>query len=600
VAVEKKSVYAGVFLQDGSFSITLVSKNKKVVLCEKVKKTNNTVEPLLSWFTQYSIHKNRKIIAVGIVGAGWESLYNRIWLELDAVPVRVSVKGKNAEALSKKAAHLARDNFDKDDSHKVQLDGYGRVGVQSLVKLADYEKITPPDEFRFLINEARKFKGKRLLFISATPQGGGVAIMRHGMMRLLRLLEVRADWLVLKDDERAFYITKILFHNVLQGVALKGVSLSRDDKAYYNHWCAQNAKRIGDVFPEYDVIVLDDPQPSGLFSYIKKKNPKSKIIYRSHIELVSRLADREGTSQKVTWDFIWDKLKDCDLFVSHPVQRFIPKNVPRQKVVFAPPCTDPLDGLNKELTEEQKGYYMQVFNRLLFKSGQVPLDPDRAYIAQIARFDPSKGIPDLIHAYKKLIDKYKGSSLAKPQLVVVGNGSIDDPEGVPVLNMTKKMLSVDEFKDIRDDVKLIRLSPHDQLLNTVCRQAKIIVQLSKREGFEFKIAEALIKGKPVIIYNSGGMPVQVNHGKTGFVVNRSDIDGVTEYLFRLMTDARLYNKMSSQARRLPVDVLTPSHTASWLWMANEILSEDFKPNGGYIKTLSGQGKFGLKRFKVLN
>src|SRR5437588_13058830 len=80
---------------------------------------------------------------------------------------------------------------------------------------------------------------------------------------------------------------------------------------------------------------------------------------------------------------------------------FIPDDVPAEKIFYMPATTDPLDGLNKPLTEDQLSTYLKLFNALLLQEGQTPLDEQRPYIVQIARFDPSKGIPDVIETYWK-------------------------------------------------------------------------------------------------------------------------------------------------------------------------------------------------------
>lgn len=57
-----------------------------------------------------------------------------------------------------------------------------------------------------------------------------------------------------------------------------------------------------------------------------------------------------------------------------------------------PACTDPLDGLNKEIKDSDKEYYKQIYNRLSSDQCGREIDFRRPYIVQIARFDPSKGI----------------------------------------------------------------------------------------------------------------------------------------------------------------------------------------------------------------
>lgn len=39
-----------------------------------------------------------------------------------------------------------------------------------------------------------KGKGTKIAFFSATPQGGGVALMRHALVRLSRLIGVDLAW----------------------------------------------------------------------------------------------------------------------------------------------------------------------------------------------------------------------------------------------------------------------------------------------------------------------------------------------------------------------------------------------------------------------
>lgn len=53
-------------------------------------------------------------------------------------------------------------------------------------------------------------------FFNATAQGGGVALMRHALIRLFRLLNIDIKWYVPKPDATVFRITKNN-HNLLQG-----------------------------------------------------------------------------------------------------------------------------------------------------------------------------------------------------------------------------------------------------------------------------------------------------------------------------------------------------------------------------------------------
>ena len=55
----------------------------------------------------------------------------------------------------------------------------------------------------------------------------------------------------------------------------------------------------------------------------------------------------------------------------------------------------------------------------------------------MARFDPSKGIDHLLEAYlqfrQKLQDMDEPPKDGGPQLIVMGHGSVDDPDGTVIL-----------------------------------------------------------------------------------------------------------------------------------------------------------------------
>lgn len=225
-----------------------------------------------------------------------------------------------------------------------------------------------------LIALTQRFTGKKLIFFSSTVQGGGVALMRYALIRLFRLLAVNAHWYIMLPRLEAFEITKGKFHNVLQAVTEKPVILTPSEKQIYQNWIEENVRLFAPVFSQADVVVIDDPQPSGLIPFIKQANPAAKIIYRSHIHLVTNLIEQPGTPQAHVWHFLWQWIKEADCFVSHPVKAFVPTMVPAHKMVFMPATIDPFDGLNRPLTEEEMTYYLHMFDHWLFDERQLPLN----------------------------------------------------------------------------------------------------------------------------------------------------------------------------------------------------------------------------------
>jgi alpha,alpha-trehalose phosphorylase (configuration-retaining) len=575
------ATYLGVEEQKEMLSIAELSGDTTAVHMQSLTE-DGAETTLFSWLQQSAQERNLKFIAAALSKKDpLSSIASQLWLLEDIVPY---VLGQQDEDYRPGVDDMARSiaaNFDHNNIVYTKLDAANEVQVAELVTLADYQRVTSAEDFALLTRLAQDFKGKSLVFINATPQGGGVALMRHALIRLLRLLDVDAHWYVLHPNKEAFDITKPKFHNVLQAVAAPGTELNEHDIEIYNAWIAENAVAFEDVFKASDVIVIDDPQPSGLIPYIKQANPAAKIIYRSHIQIVASLASQEGTPQRTTWSFIWDKAKDAECFISHPMKMFIPDDVPAEKIYYMPATTDPLDGLNKPLTEEQMDYYMLLFNQMLLQEGQIPLDEARPYIIQIARFDPSKGIPDVLEAYRKLRLTLEENNQALPQLVITGNGSIDDPDGIPIYNQVMETLHSHEFAHFADDIKVLRLPHIDQLLNTLLRRSAIVLQLSTKEGFEVKVTEALMKGKPVVAYHTGGIPLQIQDTLNGYLVEVGNTTQVAQHLYELLIDPVHYKSMSLAATNLAgKDYLTVPNAICWLYMALLLLNGD-EVNGNY-------------------
>lgn len=105
----------------------------------------------------------------------------------------------------------------------------------------------------------------------------------------------------------------------------------------------------------------------------------------------------------------------------------------------------------------------------------------RNYVIQICRFDPSKGIEDVLNAYELFRNHFPPLD-EPPQLLVCGHGSVDDPDGTIVFNQVMETIQESKFSFIGQDICLVRLPPHDVLLNVLLRRADVVLQLSKREG----------------------------------------------------------------------------------------------------------------------
>ena len=602
----EKSVYACVAIKQSGFEVRIADKNNKKILSEFVITEETSKKELdkkiFAWLYKYQARENIKIIAISIITKGEDErrrFASDLWLKQDIVPYVVHIpKGTNKQKIHRAILDLTQ-RFNDHNIVDIQFNPQRQVYVDRLARIEDVKKNTSKENWKLLLKLTKLYQEKdgKILFFSSTPRGGGVALMRHALIRLYRQLNIDARWYVLSSKKEAFNITKKKFHNILQGVAGPEMILTKEDMEVYNKWIAKNAKHFSKMIKQASVIVIDDPPPSGLIPYIKKYNPKTKIIYRSHIQICTDLIKQKGSPQEKTWKFLWNNIRHADLFVSHLIKKFVPHNVPREKIVYMPATTDKLDGINKPLTKQQKNYYFTLFDEYLARDNQTPLDRTRPYIIQIARFDPSKGIPDVIESYKKLrvrlIREHKKIKDI-PQLVIVGHSASDDPEGPTVYAGTRLLLTEGRYKNIASDIKMICFPDNDQILNTLLSESLFALQLSYREGFEVKVSEALYKGKPVIAYNTGGIPLQIQNNITGILVPRGNISEVAEHMHSLLTDKKLYATMSKNAKEMiKQEVFTASNAINWLFLATELLQ-----NGGLQGNMQTLKAMLEKRYKM--
>jgi len=347
-----------------------------------------------------------------------------------------------------------------------------------------------------------KQRNLRIVFFNATPQGGGVALMRHALVRFLKPLGINIEWFVPRPRPDVFRVTKTN-HNILQGTVGPDVTQSDEDVEKIVDWVKNNAERYwlkkgGPLSSRAnggaDIVIIDDPQMPELIPLAKNADKERPVIFRSHIQIRNDLVQKEGSSAQKVWKSLWKSIKQADVFISHPVKDFVPDDVKNECVGYMPATTDWLDGLNKQMQDYDTDYYLNNFNHEC-QSQRVPqlAYPRKSYIAQIARFDPAKGIPDVIKSFAIFRrDLLKGKPEEAPQLVICGHSSVDDPDGTIVFDQTQKLIAKD-YDDLKDDISMVRLGPSDQLLNAVLTKAHVVLQLSTREGFEVKVSEALHK-----------------------------------------------------------------------------------------------------------
>lgn len=366
------------------------------------------------------------------------------------------------------------------------------VGVRRK-SLEDYRRIVgdaPIEEARSL---AQGLKGLRLLHVNSTASGGGVAELLNSLVPLEADCGLDVQWRLLCPDEELFKVTKG-FHNALQG---KAWSLSADGKDIY---LARNRHCGAMLSPtEYDVVIIHDPQPAAVPHFSGPNH--AKWVWRCHI-------DSSQPSPEV-WDFLRAYVNEYDAAV-FTMREFVPPDLQGPALYFTPPAIDPLSPKNRALPKYLCREEVAEFG----------VDLARPLMIQVSRFDPWKDPLGVIKAYQ-----LAKQELPQLQLALVGAMAEDDPEGWEIYNSIREVAAMDA--DIHVFTNLTGVGAHE--VNAFQRVADVVVQKSVREGFGLVVSEAVWKGTPVVAGNTGGIPLQIQNGVGGFLV-----DSVEECAERVM------------------------------------------------------------------
>lgn len=331
---------------------------------------------------------------------------------------------------------------------------------------------------------ARDLKGLRLCHINSTPFGGGVAELLFSYIPMVRGLGIHADWQVIRGDRRFFTITKSL-HNALQGAEYP--LLEQQTQRTY---LANNQRNARELDPNYDVFVINDPQPAALRHFCDGIN--AKWIWRCHID--------SSEPDKDTWQFLRPHIEAHDAAI-FTMEKFVPPDLRGPRIAIIPPAIDPLSTKNMPLPKAE------VCRTMIDNLG---LDRNRQLIIQVSRFDLWKDPFGVIEVYKRASKKVPGL-----QLALVGSLANDDPEGWELYAAIHQ--EADKYEDVHVFSNLNGIGNME--VNAFQRASDVVIQKSIREGFGLVVAEALWKGTPVVAGNVGGIPLQMVGTLSNFLVD---------------------------------------------------------------------------------
>ena len=161
------------------------------------------------------------------------------------------------------------------------------------------------------------------------------------------------------------------------------------------------------------------------------------------------------------------------------------------------------------------------------------ISEDRKIIVQVSWVIPEKGIADLLE-----VARIVSSKRPNTQFVIAGDGPYRE-------QFTKQANEM----GIGDNITWAGLVK-DPFGEGVYDAADVVCQLSRwEEVFGWMIAEAMAFGKPVVATRVGGIPELIDEGKTGFLVERGDVNAAAERVLSLLDNAELRKTLGCAGRK---------------------------------------------------
>jgi trehalose synthase len=407
------------------------------------------------------------------------------------------------------------------------------VGHKSLPDYATIATRGLMDEIRRL---AEPLAGKRVLHLSATAFGGGVAEINYTLVPLMAEAGLDVEWRIILGREEFFSVTKTI-HNGLQG---DPNGLTAEQRETFAEFTELNAAEIED---DWDFVIVHDPQPVGIIEHFP--GSRAKWIWRCHIDPSTPNPDVLG------FLLPWISRYDATIFHMH---EYVPRADDLPPAFIWPPAIDPLAPKNMALSPEDAAYIVDQFG----------IDIGRPLLTQVSRFDPWKDPLGVIDAFRRVKEERPDV-----QLALVGSMAHDDPEGWDYYNRTLTYAAGDPDIFILSNLNNVGAIE----VNAFQVHSAAVLQKSVREGFGLTVSEALWKSRPTVAGRVGGIVVQIEDGVSGWLVSSPE-ETAAACLEILADPAAARERALRGKEHVRRNFLTPRLLRDWLALFNRQLGNE--------------------------
>lgn len=386
-----------------------------------------------------------------------------------------------------------------------------------------------------IVRTRERLEGRVVWNVTTQARVGGVPELLRSVVAYALGAGIDARWLTVQGQPELHRITKRV-HNHLHGVAGDGGELGEPEHEEYERRLAPVAFELSGLVRRSDIVVLHDPPTAGLVPELKQTG--AKVVWRSHFGLEHNNRLAHGA-----WAFLMRYLGDADAYVL-PRAKAVPKDLPPERVRVIAPSIDPLSPKNNVMTRAEAAAvlisagmmsgYSAAPPMYVHPSGTIGLVSRRAevvqlealqpwsrVVVQVSRWDRLKDPIGVMHAFAGLVPPRTQSHLmlAGPDIIAAG----DDPEGADVLHRTiGAWEGLPEHARRRVHIAILPMRDPDEnaaTVNALERWSEVVVQKSLAEGVGLTVTESMWKARPVVASRVGGIEDQVEHEKSGLLVD---------------------------------------------------------------------------------
>lgn len=186
---------------------------------------------------------------------------------------------------------------------------------------------------------------------------------------------------------------------------------------------------------------------------------------------------------------------------------------------------------------------------LLDANGEAPeLEPEKARVLFVGRLVTEKNLEEWLSVAGAVAGKRPDVEFA-----IVGDGPLR-----PVLEARTRSLG------LGDCVRFLGLLPYDRL-SPVYRSSTVFLLTSHCEGAPRVVFEACSQGLPVVGTRISGVEDVIENGKTGFLHDNGDVQGMAASVLALLNDPELRERIGRAARARVLSGFAPEKLAKdWM------------------------------------